>query len=1020
MSNNEINNEIYVLKSACLLHDPPTKAWDICKGKNHEEHAEKIADTVLKDSALKNAKDELKNSKVKKSDYLAASVDRWLLSKIVGEDYHKFPYKKIKIKNIFNPSFSQVIEEELTDEKVEEFAIRLNKIVKAVKDCRLAYHVLYASYEPLWIKNGLPSSPADTRTPSHSVFDHNYATTSMINWFLEEENPKGILLYIDLGSVQRFIASSRKLSDLWLSSYLASALAWSVFWIFIRTLGPDVMVLPTCRGNSFYYHSLISELIANGVDNNVVKEIKDISREFAGYDPDEDRIPKYAIIPTTATLILPELNELRKLEPFKELRDLKDLENFVKKKYEEIWNKIYDKVIEECEHTDIKEEFDSFATYAGKLLKECKRFNFDKTPPLPIRVIALSTDKLSEFGFKEDSYSLYHYMFKLLAYEESKRKIYKYKPEENLDLYDMTSQHIFESWPEKSNKGFEYCTVCGSLPAIISLPSKEEEYNKYLKIDIEPVFSIGERLCPYCLIKRLLTREKILKPIIDELLGKISDDLPSRKFISVCDITLMPFKRSIVMKGIALDKDPELSEQLSKAIDNTLKETTEALGKGINSLKVRKPVLSGEKFLVKKIKEVSNRDLREQLEYLVCLDNAESVFMKDLKLRKTWTKLIRKINNNEMKEIGERVESLNTYYAIVRSDGDNLGKIIRGKIKDGFRVEVKDYLYNVLEGPSQKLINSILKKEKLKEVYEKEEIKNIDEKIEEISKLIDYLQSSNEIFISPSYHSTLSKALMDNAIRDAKIIDDYDGLVVYAGGDDLLAVMPVKDCLKAVKQLREKFSFPSEYEGFDKKYNYITPSMVTASRSFSVYLAHYMFPMYVAIGKSATLLDELAKETKWSFDNSSHDKETIVEKDTLVFSYSPRGKELSSLLPLSNPKSPNKNLAKALEYVEKLLLEIEEGKFSISLMYDFYNNFQTIELLTTDNKKMLLKNFLKKILEKNCEVKEEQQKHKKEIEWTEILMEDYNAKETKIINELLLKQFFLTLMLYRSGLRGVG
>jgi len=1016
-----MNNEIYLLKSACLFHDPPTKAWDICKGRKHEEQAEKIADKVLKDSILESAIFELNNIKVRQSDYLASSVDRWLLSKIVSEDFHKFPFKKIKIKNIFNPSFSQEVKDEIANEKVYEFAEALNKIVKSVRDTRLAYHVLYASYEPLWIKNGFPSLPADTRTPSHSVFDHNYATASMINWFLGGKNPKGILLYIDLGSVQRFIAHSRKLSDLWLSSYLASVLAWSVFWIFVRILGPDIMVLPTCRGNSFYYHSLISELIANGVDKSVIEVIKNISKEFAGYNPDEDNIPKYAIIPTTATLILPELNELKKLEPFRELRELKDLENFVSKRYEEIWNKIYDKIIEVCECTNMLGELGDLATHAGRLLKECKKFNFDKTPPLPIRVIALSTDKLTEFDVKEDSYDLYHNMFKLLAYEEGKRKIYKFRPEENLDLYNMTSQHILDSWPIKSKRGFEYCTVCGSLPAIISLPSNEEEYTKYLDIGIEPIFSLGERFCPLCLIKRLLTKEKILKPIIDELLGKVSDNLPSRKFISVCDITLMPFKKTIVMKGIALNKDTELSEQLSRMIGNIQKEIEETLGK--EAMKVREPILNAEKFLLEKIREISHIDLRGQLVCLVFLDNAESIFMKDFKLRKAWIKLIRNINNDgKMRKIGGKVESLNTYYAIVRSDGDNLGKIIRGEIKDGFRVEVKDYLFNILEGDSKELINYILKKEKekAKELCKQEGIANIDEKIEEISKFIDYLQNINGIFISPSYHCALSRALMNNATRDAKIIDEHNGLVVYSGGDDLLAVMPVKDCLNAVKKLREKFSFPSEHEGFDKKYNYITPSMVTASRSFSVYLTHYMFPMYAAINNSATLLDELAKKTNWSFKDALHDKEAIVEKDTLVLSYSPRGKELSSLLPLSTG-SPNKKFAKTLEYVEKLLLDIEDGKFSVSLIYDFYSNFQTIKLLAVNDKKTLLKFFLRKIFEKNCEIKDEQQKHEKIIEWTEMLTENYNAKEIKngAENELLLNQLFLTLMLYRSGLRGI-
>ena len=1005
---NGLKEDIFILKTACLFHDPPNKAWVL---KFHKKEAKKLATDVLSNTCLAEAIEQME-MRTKLADMLASSVDRWLVSKLVGDDYSLFPTTDIKLKNIFNPEFSQKIEQE--PQATDNFAKNLRKLVEPIGYVRLAYHILYASYEPTWIELGQPASPADTRAPTHSIFDHSYATASLMNWCLEKD-VQGILLFIDLGGVQRFISSSRKLSDLWLSSYLASALAWRMFWIFIKALGPDVMILPTCRGNPFYYHSLISELIKHNVKDSVIEKIKDISRKFAGYDPDKESLPSYAVVPVTATFLLPQVEVLKEHDEFKRIRCQKDLEEFVEREYQDVWRTIYNTITDKTQQ--LQTELGALAREAGRLLNEVRNFGFDKTPPLPIRVIALQTDDLQELLGKEERYKLYHYMFKLLSFEQNKRKFYRFRPEEDLKLFDMTSQPI-KTWPLNTTKGFEYCSVCGYLPAIFIFPSKEDEYKQYLDIKFEPIFSLGEHLCPYCLIKRLLTLSEILKPVMDVLLGSLSAEKPIRKFISVCDIASMPFKRSLIEKGAALSGNPNLRARFNKQIEKCLKDLLQRLKiqRSEELARVEKPLIVAERDLLNKIESIQSEDLKRYLKHLLFL-NTEASMMRPFALRSVWARLIKEINKDEeMKKYGENIEELNTYYAIIRCDGDNLHNIIRGNVKEGFGLTVKDYLSKALEGPASEVIRDIIdgKLEEAKRKCEKSGMKDIEMRLNDVTKFIMDLQSMGEIMISPSYHSTLSRALFANALRDINIVGKYDGLVIYAGGDDLLAITPVKNSLTIVQELRENYSFPSkDTPGFDKIGKYLIPSLASASRSFSVYFTHYMFPMYVGLYRSGELLEEKAKGVSWEKKGVNGG---VIKKNSCILSYSPRGGEMTSLLPFSNPTTPSTK-TQNLKYVEGIVMEIEKKVFSTSLIYDLRDNLQIIKPLIESKNTLLLEKMLKRLFEKNCVIEEKTVEIGK---WVSKFLEvsDIVGKVGRDHLSFFV-QFLRALLIYRSALKGV-
>lgn len=92
--------------------------------------------------------------------------------------------------------------------------------------------------------------PADSRTPDHSIWSH-VDTVSAIHTALmgDEHGPdQPALLVMSFGPVQGFIGQARSTSDLWAGSHLLSSLVWEAMKPIVSHLGPDVMVFPALRG----------------------------------------------------------------------------------------------------------------------------------------------------------------------------------------------------------------------------------------------------------------------------------------------------------------------------------------------------------------------------------------------------------------------------------------------------------------------------------------------------------------------------------------------------------------------------------------------------------------------------------------------------------------------------------------------------------------------------------------------------------------------------------------------------
>lgn len=120
-----------------------------------------------------------------------------------------------------------------------------------------------------------------------------------------------------------------------------------------------------------------------------------------------------------------------------------------------------------------------------------------------------------------------------------------------------------------------------------------------------------------------------------------------------------------------------------------------------------------------------------------------------------------------------------TYYALILMDGDHMGQWLSGEA---------DKAITYLESFHPNIRNSLRTRFKDNEP------------------LADYLQSPRAL--SPNRHLAISGALGDFSATIARAVveEEHMGRVLYAGGDDLLAMVPVADLPSVMARLRDAYS----------------------------------------------------------------------------------------------------------------------------------------------------------------------------------------------------------------------
>jgi len=871
--------------------------------------------------------------------------------------------------------------------------------ISKLNDMSLSYQLFYAVYEPLFYEkiSSLPS-PADMRTPTHTVFDHLYACATIINWLCldaiakrEKLSPKGLLVRIDLAGVQDFISASRKLRDVWFSSWLASALVFKTVEELVKQLGPDILIRPTARHNPFYYNFLLRWLEEVKADEKVREKLKEIGERYAHLKD----WPQHAVIPATIDLLLPPYELLSRLLG-REIHNEDELIQYLHERYVNCWKNLVSRSLKEgikrlIGRLRLKGELKERLEDA---VRKSHDYGIENIPPLIMRIVVVSIPEDLSPEEREQEQWYYDYAFRRLSERFKSIKPLKIHPACFTNLTKVTE----DMWRDKER--YRICTVCGKFPSVLDMPYREDKYSEAVPPDLRVYFDLGEHLCPYCLIKRLATHPAIFSSVAKELIGYPASPLG---FPSTSSIATYP-----LMKGLVEAQD-----------DEDVKKVVNEISKQLQKLRI--PPITPYWDALRELQDDAKDEVKEFLRY-----DAELTLLPEEREARERAEKLRKAVKESVQDVLDPIFTrINTYYGIVRADGDYIGYLLSGQLnQETIGMNYIDLLASSIESiPDEeakkfarliresannniRVVKRILRLElgqKIEGTLEKE----IEEVAERLCELFSEVLEEGRIPVTPAYHATLSRALMITALKDIETVqEEVKGIIVYAGGDDFLAFVPIVFALDLVFKSRRHYSIGDlEHRGFHRMGNGLFMSLGKASRSYSITFGHFKYPMSQLLRLSYEFL-KLAKKTRvihGTFERT---------KDMLLLAYCPRGGgvKAKSVLPLS--------IEEPIKLLISLASSIEDNLLSHSVIYDLIREIKKYEReIKRSGSFSIIESMLRYLLTRNLIVKEA--KHTARLFASKLKkIAGYTIVDSEGNEETLLYHIVLALWAIRATSRG--
>lgn len=945
------------VKVEALFHDPPHKSYLISIlgesfGKQHIEEAKTFRNTVLANTRFAEIDESVKYY-VGICDRLASTIERRVIRASYLGKWPRGLYLKYNyIHNIFDPSKKINISSQSATSKddfysaVYKAASCLNKILRVLEpevNDTIFYNVLYTLLEPVWYVHNLPPSLADTRVPTHTIFDHLYASASIANIVTSSEGFKlrGYYVLADFPGIQGFVGAGRKAGDFWAASYLLSNLMWGLGEAFTKEYGLDVLISPTPRLNPYTVKSLKKWLRNESIVENIketlanVLKLSKIALEFISSQP---------IIPATISLLLPS----------HDFTSSKDVVDSVVKAYRESWRELVDHIDRELESSLIYEKW-SVDLYRYITATLSKLQEVLKVPPQGIRIYVIDIEKLYEALYEclvegvHDKCELVELNInqqELASVADSIRKevvtvllwhfittkavalakifgTVKHPTPRAFFIYSQDKLTPVSSYITSSTKpnDWVHCSLCGIEPAVIRAsksPENPEDYSEDFKREI--AFTLGknineinwrdfkihikpgEAIGPYCLFKRIVYLANINK-------------LP---FISTDNIALEEF--SHIIKH--LDEKYKIFKDLSSVSElkelNTLEGLLEpslgVLGEVKLKLKDIGVAAEANELSYEEFINVAERALRK-----VCEDFTQrGDFIRDL-LAELKLSVVSDVEGAEnivqlllsnphvlRRDRLCRAFRFKTSYAIIRADADNIGKAYRGAIGPDLDSYLKE-LVKANEDSSKELPDDI-------KIRVLEVTKDSFDTLRRVLKAINF----RHILVTPAWTSVLSLALVISTIKDAITVHEGRGMLIFSGGDDVLAIVPPETAIKTAINLRSGFSD----EPFTQLNSNLFIPTIPTGRSISIRYVDLKDLMNYEFTKALDLLEEQPKKALWR----EQGRETH-SKDGLVVSDSRSG--INVILPL------HKEYREITEAVLALSYLIAVGAISTGIPEDF-------------------------------------------------------------------------------------
>ncbi|MEB3816360.1 MAG: type III-B CRISPR-associated protein Cas10/Cmr2 [Desulfurococcales archaeon] len=873
----------YAIKIAALFHDPAWKPWvvagpgrilawretsrprgkgvEACEGlimdprlnlDAHELDAVVAVRKIFPDDIADHAIYEIshKDSVMKRADRLAASLDRWMLTYLGKGEKVRVEADSVSYANPLEPKFKAPLQADVEPERVCKYVKSLQEIVRLMSSAKLPtplqYNIIYLLLEPLWYDNCPKCVPlADTRTPTHTVFDHVYATASMTNWVLEgESGPSGFLVEIDIAGIQKFISAARKVRDLWAGSWLVSALAWYTVADAVKVLGADIVLSPFTSGNHFFIATLLAELGEHArrdkLAQRLLEKVEDVAeRAFLWRGAASQPIAPgtyFLALPClpdkVAEGILSELEDLRTVdvelarELVEALRrcDAEAVERYFRLRFRRAWQAVVEAILSE-EALGVKgpeglaeklgnagvlaESLD--AAMAARYLKAAA-----EEPPMQLRVVVVDVRKAYEALIKklggklkgeveEIARSLGEGFDKtlrevagklLFTYLFSVARVEKEYEERVKDVSVEPGYSIAAVLEELTKSGFRDCTMCSRLPAVLHVRDQDslERLSQTLGGLPRSLFTRGELLCPYCLYKRLLSIRSALASVSGVLKLYVNPKTLARVYSrppSTCELAALNAVLGVVDRLVA-GRRGEGRDWLSDLKTKLHPMAGSASGYGLHDA------------LVAYVKERCSGDDR-------CVDDIVEV-LQELEVSYDFSCLM--ISTRGLKSERLRGRCIEFYCG---PRGEHCGKAelrrytefcdyIKPLLEDASREAGAYYMIVRGDGDNfgKKIVRGLLDYENSSE-YVKEvansirdpraahelagEYRELAERLAALARKLG-LKEAPVTLVTPAYYTALSRGQMITAITDALLATSLAGFPVYAGGDDVAVLAP--------------------------------------------------------------------------------------------------------------------------------------------------------------------------------------------------------------------------------------
>jgi CRISPR-associated protein Cmr2 len=595
--------------------------------------------------------------------------------------------------------------------------------------------------------------PADVRMPYQSVWDR----ASLISAFagvLHDGQPA--LLTMSIGPVQAFIAQARSTSDLWAGSHLLSSLVWEGLSLLCEELGPDSILYPCLKGVAAVDRWML-ESVPEGNRNSEWRARFDFAGVHWLRKPSDENPLFAASLPNKFLAIVPAARA----------------EGLAKRVAERIESKARAWAEEAAEQlkqglsrlgspaaeqiaTQLAGFPDSSWSVAEWPVPEDGNLNAGLSQSAVARLqSALAAFYPTSAANQPGLFGDRRWQTLQADVPVAGDKLYSpnsgvlYPAVSELGEASLAASKATRAFKQAKQVGYR-CTICGEREWLTEdrkllplAPRRRRECQSFWNENAgKRGIKKGEFLCAVCTLKRMW-------PILfcERIKGFLGADEVRRFVVSTHGMALTN-SLAKAAEAAGTEEGAAIIRQLGGLLDNS-----------------DEPVALPRKLSreLAKLEAEKSKVLRRIPALLDRL--AENGDEGRGSARKTLTRLL-----------GERPE---TYYALLIMDGDRMGAWVLGS-EPKYSLKYADVLHpNLREAGHNGILNGPAKP---------------------------FLEMQR--IVSPSYHTAISKALVDfstGVVRHV-IEERHKGRLIYAGGDDVLAMLPVDDLLSAIRMLRAAYS----------------------------------------------------------------------------------------------------------------------------------------------------------------------------------------------------------------------